>query len=215
MERNVDAVVLAAGTSSRMGALKPLLSLDQTPMLQHVIEQLLSMPFRKIIVVLGYEKDVIRDEVSVASDRVVWVENSRYDLGQSTSFLAGFHHIRHETAGAMFFLGDQPLIQRETVEAIERHGRLLKRKERDMFAVRPEYDSIPGHPVYWGHCRPISPETFEKAGDRGGIALMRTMNVHHVPVDDPFTVFDVDTPEDYAALQRLWYGSGEPENDIG
>ena len=54
---NVTAVLLAAGASRRMGALKQLLPLGGRPLVQVALDHLLDSHVDRILVVLGCEAD--------------------------------------------------------------------------------------------------------------------------------------------------------------
>ncbi len=59
------AIILAAGSSSRMGGgrHKLLLPLDDRPVLAHVIDATLASQARPIIVVLGHQSDQVRSQI--------------------------------------------------------------------------------------------------------------------------------------------------------
>lgn len=62
----MDGVVLAAGEGTRMGSLtddrpKPLVEVAGKPLLEHAFESLLSVGVERLVVVVGYRGDAIRD----------------------------------------------------------------------------------------------------------------------------------------------------------
>lgn len=66
IESDVSAIVLAAGTSSRMGRRNKLLALFQNkPLVLHVVDQLAASRVGEIVVVLGHEAEKIFDVLSV------------------------------------------------------------------------------------------------------------------------------------------------------
>ena len=89
MEWDVFAVILAAGTSSRMGRPKQLLDWGGVPLLEAVIRKVLNHPFSEVIAVTGYRGEEIQRVIPIDEDRFRWVMNDRYSAGQSTSLLAG------------------------------------------------------------------------------------------------------------------------------
>lgn len=112
----ITAVVLAAGTSSRMGAFKPLLPIDGTPMLETVITKILSIPFIEVMAVVGYKDREIKESINIQNHRFKWVSNRDYLEGLSSSLKAAIHQYNLQNLGAMVFLGDQPLIKISTIE---------------------------------------------------------------------------------------------------
>jgi molybdenum cofactor cytidylyltransferase len=67
-------------------------------------------------------------------------------------------------------------------------------------AVIPSYNGQRGNPVVWA--RRFFPDLLRLEGDAGARALLRSFSegVVEVPVDKVAVTFDVDTPDDLAAL---------------
>jgi molybdenum cofactor cytidylyltransferase len=55
-----SAVILAAGTSSRMGSAKQLLQLDDRPLVRHLLDKVRASGVKEIILVLGASAEAIR-----------------------------------------------------------------------------------------------------------------------------------------------------------
>src|SRR5438067_12910255 len=76
------AIILAAGSSSRMGGgrHKLLLPLDDRPVLAHVIDASLASQARPIIVVLGHQSDHVRLQIKpyTIHDKITLIENGHY-----------------------------------------------------------------------------------------------------------------------------------------
>lgn len=87
----VDAVVLAAGESRRMGRPKMLLPWDGCTVLEAVVRSLLAAPVRRVAVVLGHRADEHRVALRplLRESRVIVVENPRYREGMLTSAQCG------------------------------------------------------------------------------------------------------------------------------
>lgn len=130
----MDAIILAAGLSTRMGKNKLLLPFGSSTVLNAVIEK--AEPFAdRIIVVLGNESDRVRD--SITSSKVTFALNPDYEKGQLTSTLCGIR----ASIGDFFILpGDIPRIAYEDIESTIR---LLN----ESTTARCFYKEIPGHPV--------------------------------------------------------------------
>ncbi|WP_416148665.1 nucleotidyltransferase family protein [Salipaludibacillus sp. HK11] len=195
------ALILAAGTSSRMGEAKQLIQLEGQYILERVINQVMRHPFKRVIIILGYCAEEIKGAISIHSDRVEWIYNPNFLKGQSTSLLAGLSAVPESISAATVFLGDQPFIDEATISSIISIGKNQLKQVNDSFVIRPFYKGTPGHPVYWGniHCLPMS----DLSGDRGGVQLMKYAKQHSYQVDDPFVFVDVDTPSDLADAKRM------------
>src|SRR5574340_119512 len=87
------AIILAAGTSTRMGKghHKLLLLLNGRPLLAHVIEAALASQARPILLVLGYQADEVRKHIAdvIDSPDITILENPNYAQGMSTSMKLG------------------------------------------------------------------------------------------------------------------------------
>src|SRR5256885_13296650 len=87
--RSTAAIILAAGSSSRMGGgrHKLLLPLGGRPVLTHVLEATLASQARPIVVVLGHQAEQVREQITtyVKHPDIILVENPYYLQGMSTS----------------------------------------------------------------------------------------------------------------------------------
>jgi molybdenum cofactor cytidylyltransferase len=95
-------------------------------------------------------------------------------------------------------LVDRPPVRSETIETLEAafERAIAQRK----WAVIPEYQAEHGHPVLLG--RELL-EAFLKAPETSSardVEHAHQSEIEYVPVDDPLVVVNVDTPEQYAAL---------------
>lgn len=202
MEWDVFAVILAAGTSSRMGRPKQLLDWGGVPLLEAVIRKVLNHPFSEVIAVTGYRGEEIQRVIPIDNDRFRWVMNDRYSAGQSTSLLAGIDAGKGRSA--MIFLGDLPLLEDETIRRIADTGlsKLRLHEPSLPLVVRPSFRGVPGHPVFLGNCRAMDWSSLR--GDEGARGLLcHVPNRTLLAVEDPGIVMDIDTPWAYESLRRI------------
>src|SRR3990172_10516923 len=85
-DRSLAAIVLAAGYSSRMGSLKPLLPLWGSTVIAHGIAAFREAGVEPTIVLGNMAEEVRR---SIAGLRVRCVINQEYDSGMHSSVVAG------------------------------------------------------------------------------------------------------------------------------
>jgi molybdenum cofactor cytidylyltransferase len=88
----ISGIVLAGGTSSRLGRPKQLLELEGRPVLQHVIDAATEAGLDEVVVVLGH----MADDIAATIDLPVGARtclNPRYASGQSTSLEAGLDEV--------------------------------------------------------------------------------------------------------------------------
>jgi len=186
-------VILAGGSSSRLGRPKQLLPLGDRPVLAHTLAGALAADLDGVIVVLGHEAATVQERVDFAGAQVV--VNDAYREGQSTSLRAGLAALPADTDAALFILGDQPLIGAAVHAAL-----VAARRATGAPIVIPTYAGVRGNPVLIA--RELFPELAEVTGDQGARGVIRAHRdaVHEVPIPGPPPTDDLDTEEDYAHL---------------
>jgi molybdenum cofactor cytidylyltransferase len=193
--KNVAAIVLAAGRSTRMGGPNKLLAeVHGKPLVRLAVEQALASAARPVIVVTGHQRE--RVEVALAGSGVVFVHNPDYAEGISTSVKAGIAAVPPQADGAIVCLGDMPQVDAKLID------RLIAAfdPEKGALVVVPVMDGKRGNPVVWS--RRFFSELGELGGDVGARHLIATYPeaVAEVPVAGRGALFDVDTPD---ALDEL------------
>lgn len=197
MSISVAAIVLAAGESSRMGRPKPLLPLDGTTFLGHLLAELGASRISRTVVVLGHHPEVILD--AMPEVRSIAVENPDYPLGQLSSLQVGLRAIGEDVDAALMCLADHPFITRELLDA------LLQAHERTHRAiVVPTYGGGRGHPTLFA--RRLFGELLDAPLDQGARFVVRSHadEVLDLPTDEPGVLADVDTPEQYEQWLAAW-----------
>ncbi|HYY25646.1 MAG TPA: nucleotidyltransferase family protein [Candidatus Udaeobacter sp.] len=193
----ISAIVLAAGRARRMGEQKLLLPLRDKPVLQWVLEGALASNVDEVICVV---RDLVsvRRGISVADQRLHWLVNYAADRGQSTSVIAGLWAMDPKSTGALFLVGDQPMIQPQLLNA------LIARFERSAaLIVASAFQGRTKNPVLFR--RELFPELIKLTGDRGGRALIDKHREKTEIVDwnDEAPFMDLDVREDYERLKGL------------
>jgi molybdenum cofactor cytidylyltransferase len=193
--KNVAAIVLAAGRSTRMGGPNKLLAeVHGKPLVRLAVEQALASAARPVIVVTGHQRE--RVEAALAGSGVVFVHNPDYAEGISTSVKAGIAAVPPQADGAIVCLGDMPQVDAKLID------RLIAAfdPEKGALVVVPVMDGKRGNPVVWS--RRFFSELGELGGDVGARHLIASYPeaVAEVPVAGRGALFDVDTPD---ALDEL------------
>lgn len=182
----IAGIVLAAGGSSRAEGQKLLFAWQGKPLVRHVVEQGLEAGLEPMVVVLGESADSIH--TALADLPVVFVTNPDWPHGQSTSVRCGLGSLDHWIEGAVFLLGDMPLVTAELIRAvIEAYQRSLTP------IVAPWADERWGNPALFDKLTFTDLEQLE--GDQGGRYLFNQYPPLPVPAGLE-ALFDCDTPED-------------------
>lgn len=110
------AIILAAGESKRMGQSKLLLPLGEKTIIETIIENVVSSNVHGTVVVLGSGWRRIRRRIHKYP--VKMTINPHFKKGMLSSVQWGFQVLPEETKAALVFLGDQPLISKDTINLI-------------------------------------------------------------------------------------------------
>jgi molybdenum cofactor cytidylyltransferase len=190
---NVTAIVLAAGSSSRMGQPKQLLPVEGRSLVRRAAEAAVQSKARQTIVVTGAASEEVDAELTGLA--VMLVHNPEYSDGLSTSLRAGLRAVRPDADGVVVLLADQPFVTFEIVDAL-----IDLYKQSGAMVARPRYGGQPGNPVLWD--RRVFPELMAQEGDQGGRVLLQThaSEIAWLELPDHGQQTDVDTPEAYASL---------------
>lgn len=197
----IAGIILAAGMGTRMGATKQLLPFKGQTILEAVIQKGLAADLDPLILVLGHGANKIMDTISLSQVRVVI--NPRYKSGMGSSIRAGLAAVGPRCDGAMFLLGDQPLVASAILkELIQAFTNQLPTNQfhTDQAIVIPTFKGKQGNPVIFG--RHFFPELDRLTGDMGGRVLFKTHpdKIIRLPVETHAVCFDLDTPEAYERL---------------
>ncbi len=190
----IAAVVLAAGTSSRMGGRNKLLhEIGGAPMIRPSVEAVLASAARPVIVVTGRDETEIRGAL-IGLD-VAFVHNPDFAAGMAGSLKAGVAAVPADADGAVVALGDMPLV---TAHHVDRLIAAYDEDEGRTICV-PTHDGKWGNPVLWS--RRYFPEMMQITGDKGARELLHTYaeKLCEVPMQDTGILRDFDTPEAFEA----------------
>jgi molybdenum cofactor cytidylyltransferase len=184
------ALVLAAGTSTRMGEGNKLLArVGGRPMVRRVVEELAHLPLAGRIVVTG--ADAPRVTAALAGLPVRFVHNAGFREGIASSIRAGVAALPEGTDGVLIVLGDMPWVGQADVEAILE---AFDPEEGRGICV-PVHGGRRGNPVLWAARYFHDLRTL--SGDTGARGLFRRFaaDLHEVTVPREGVLLDVDTPE--------------------
>lgn len=195
LSRKVSAIVLAGGSSRRMGEENKLLAHWQgRPLIRHVVDTALSCQASDVIVVTGHDAGCVRD--ALAGLNVRYVHNAHFEEGLSTSLRTGVGALASNCGGALILLGDMPRLRRGTVDELIA---CFDEQEGEKICI-PLCEGRQGNPVVWP--RKYFKDILDISGDRGAKKLLKTYGEHvieHV-TQDSGVLIDVDTPQALEAL---------------
>jgi CTP:molybdopterin cytidylyltransferase MocA len=193
----VSAIIPAAGLSSRMSGFKPLLPLNGMYAVERVIGIFRAAGVGRILVVCGHRADEIEPVVRAAGAEPVM--NPDYRLGMFSSVLAGVRALDGESRAFFMLPVDVMLVRRDTIR------RLLSSHEHAPGRIlHPVFNGRRGHPPLIPAALGSEISGWQGEGGLAGYLASREEIADQVPVADEFTLFDVDTDQDYReAIGRL------------
>jgi molybdenum cofactor cytidylyltransferase len=212
-DQSCAAILLAAGTSSRMGAgrHKLLLPLAGRPLIVHTVEAALHSQARPLLIVLGHLADELRAALGAygAHPAIETIVNPAYPEGMSTSLRAGLRALlsrppEQRPGAALILLGDQPFVSAALLDRLIEAWRATGRP-----IVAPLYQGRRGNPVLFAAT--LFAELLTVEGDEGG---RRVVEQHRselllVEVTEQLAQHDVDTWEAYQEALRAWQAEQE------
>jgi molybdenum cofactor cytidylyltransferase len=198
VNNGIGAVILAAGTASRMGRQKLLLPLAGQPLLTHVLGTVRKLPWADCIAVIGEPEAELAALCHTQTVRSIY--NSKRQQGQAASITLGVQHLTSDLAGIMFFLGDQPLISPALIAGVIDQ---FTQSASDKAIIVPCYQGQRYSPVLFGGYWRGSLAVLN--GDTGGRQIMRANQAQVVEVNWPEQApfYDADTWEDYQRLKKV------------
>ncbi len=190
-EQRIAALVLAAGSSRRLGQPKQLLPFRGKTLLAATIDNVLGFGFQQTIVTTGGAAPAVRQAVDFAAVEVV--DSLHHTDGCSSSIVSALPVIDPSADGFFLFLGDQPQVSRAAVAAL----RTAAQGGAQIAVV--DYVDGAGHPFWLS--RSMFPVLAELHGDKAVWKLLESgrFEALHVEVDEE-TPLDVDTWDDYERL---------------
>ncbi len=192
-----SAVVLAAGSSRRLGRPKQTLPFRDTTLLGATLDVVRAAGVDQAIVTLGGAATPVRAEVDLGGFEVVEVED--HGEGCAASIVAAVDRIDPAADGFVLLLGDQPGVDPGQIGAL---GDLVAGSVTPPDAVVTGYDDGPGHPLWLSRRR--FDDLRRLRGDKAVWKLLEAddLDVREMALPGRTIPLDVDTWDDYEALCR-------------
>lgn len=190
----LNAIVLAAGLSTRMGSKNKLtLQLQDKTIISTVIDNLSKSGVNQITVVVGHERSMITEALN-DYPQVQIVFNSLYESGQMTSIKAGIIALDSICQGFLICLGDMPSITAEDYKFVIEQYQLSLAKTATPI-VRPIHADRVGHPVVFHNSYK---DAILNAPDTSKCKLIIGQNIeHYYPVTCESDNFFADIDNEY------------------
>ena len=116
----LTAILLAAGSSKRLGTPKQLLPLGSYNVLECTLQNLLNTSIDQIYIILGYQAKIIKSSLSnyLTHPKLTCLINPNYEQGMGNSLAFGVQNLPSEVNTILIMLGDRPLVSSTLIDTI-------------------------------------------------------------------------------------------------
>lgn len=196
-KEHIGAVILAAGSSSRLGKPKQLVTFKDRPLLQQVVDICAPLNFNSRAIVLGANSDHIQESIRPGEFNYTmnedWSEGIAGSIRKGVEFSLG---LDPDIGHLLFLLSDQPFV---TTELLQQLLDTHLNSSREITASL--YKDEGGVPAIFS--KSLFPLLLKLEGDQGAKKIMKQFPEKVASTPFKMGYFDVDTPEDQAELRKF------------
>jgi molybdenum cofactor cytidylyltransferase len=193
----VAGVVLAAGSSTRMGKNKLLFDFDGEAVVRGVVRRAAVAGLDPVIAVVGHEAEVVRRELEGLTPPCRIVVNPDYARGINSSLKAGIAALPATAAAAVVMLADMPFVTAEMIATL-----VTRYRESGAPLVISDYEGVNAPPMLYD--RVLFDELRAMEGEGCGRQVVRRHRAAAAVVGWPAgALTDLDVPSDYERVRSL------------
>jgi molybdenum cofactor cytidylyltransferase len=188
--REIAILLLAAGSSSRLGRSKQLLSITGQPLLLKSVKAAIESGIKNITVVLGANEQAHREVITDAGVQVV--VNTAWKKGMGNSLKVGLSYLLQQTPKAeavITMVCDQPLINSDQLLKL-----IFQYESSESTIVASFYQGVAGVPVLFD--RTLFSELLSMSDETGAKKILQEHPHLVKTVPFPGGEIDIDTEDD-------------------
>lgn len=190
----IAGILLAAGTSSRMGSNKLLFELDGESVLRGAARRALAGGLSPLLVVLGHQEEKARRELDGLPCQVV--VNPDYEKGITSSLKTGVAALPSDVQAAMVMLADMPFVTTEMIA-----GLIDRYRSTEAPLVISDYEGVNAPPMLYD--RALFGELLTMTEEGCGRQVVKRHRHEAEVLPWPASALaDLDVPEDYERVIR-------------
>lgn len=191
----IGIILLAAGSSSRMGESKQLLIIDGQPLLRRTIKVALDANPDNLIVVLGSNFEEHQKVISDLPVEIVYNENWEKGMGNSLKRgLTRLLELNPKTRAVVVLVCDQPLLTTEHIINIIRASKILAAP-----IIATAYGGTIGVPALFE--KSLFEALLNLPDNHGAKSVIQNFALESKSIPFPDGAVDLDTPEDYSIFK--------------
>jgi len=193
MPDNVHVLVLAAGASTRLGQPKQLVPINGRPALHIALANAAAIAGNAVTVVLGANAGALTYLLSHSSASSI--VNRAWEEGIASSIRSGIAAVPSSADAVMIVLGDQVCVTSDDLKRLRAAW-----NANDSYIAAATYERHVGVPAIFP--RWCFSELSQLRGDEGARKILQRNHDRVVRVPMTNAGFDLDTPEDLAAINK-------------
>ena len=191
-DSQLGIVILAAGEARRFGACKQLAEFQNKPLLQHVLDAALALPYKRLIVVTGkYDQEIKKAFEDGLVSGAEQVYNPDWPEGMSSSIRLGCQLLASDCDQILVLLADQILVSTDELHS------LIDGTDGTGIACAG-FSGTVGPPALFGSA--FYPELLSLDAESGAKRILTNPKNHVRVVPMVSAGWDIDTPEDLENL---------------
>jgi molybdenum cofactor cytidylyltransferase len=197
----IVAIVLLAGTSSRMGGPNKLLLPwgRESIIMFKTLERIISAGPSQVIAVTGRDASIIQLLCNRYFPEVQVVNNPDFELGMTTSIQCGVSNVYKDTKGFMICLGDMPGISSTTYQKLMQHHIISYEQNSNIITI-PNVGDQSGHPKILSDTYRDLILTHKELDGCKNLVKQNKRHHNYVEIKDQGCIDDIDTINDLSDL---------------
>ena len=199
MEDNCGIIILAAGSSFRMGTPKQALLYKDTTLLKYSIATALASIAQKVVVVLGAGAESLQPGIDIHDKKLAVIVNNQWQEGMAASIRCGLNGLLTEIPAlqsALFMVCDQPFVSADLLNKL-----VTLQKEEGHAIVASKYAETTGIPAIFD--KKLFNDLLQLKGDAGAKKIMMQQPDAVAAIAFPLGGIDIDTAADYNKLKKM------------
>ncbi len=190
-------ILLAAGSSSRLGRPKQLINYQGKTLIQKAIDEAQNSQADCLLVVLGANPDLI--QTGFDHTKTPFVINPNWQFGMSSSMQAGLRFLMEKKAidQVLLMLCDQPFVDASLLDQL-----ITTKEESGKGIVASAYSNTSGVPALFD--RTYFEELLQLTGSEGAKKVIFNHQAEVQALDFPLGAVDLDTEEDVNKFLSLY-----------
>lgn len=194
--KSLGAILLAAGSSSRLGQSKQLLQLEGQPLVRLQASKLLALNPACVVVVTGAEQVAV--EQALQGLALQCVQNANWQQGMGSSLACGIAAMPERVRGALLMLCDQWKVSVADLQALtqawERIPATAVIAQWNEETLEKSAKVVSGPPVVFP--RALFFSLIKLGGERGAHQILKRYKAGVQRLDLPNAGFDIDQASD-------------------